>query len=294
MKKSLYLGFVTLAVAMSLVLTGCPEKEPDPEPAGPSAKVSNVTIAGKIEPADTTPFAPVGKLTGDTEFTITLDGDTFIETDEENHLALKERANIKSWFAGVPGGLTVKVLEDVKAGATKVTGVFAGAPTVGFAKPFEITIPGDALTSGKNLTVTENTKATFAIAKATVNAAVEIPSTAGADASSFGTVGPATIVIKLVGTALAEAIDADGVDASTWFKAASTISSSIKFTAKKASKGATQISIDVSGSPTGTAGATDVLAADLAFTSITIPGDLLTTEEALKVNDFSKAIIKKP
>ena len=110
----------------------------------PSATVGSVTISGTVN-----------QEIADQDVVITLANDTFKEIAKDAVLA--------SWITNLPTGLTAKAKEAVSAGATSVTIVVAGTPTVTKTEAIAITIPADQLNSGKALTVTTNAEAKFDI-----------------------------------------------------------------------------------------------------------------------------------
>jgi len=110
----------------------------------PSATVGSVTISGTVNQEITAQ-----------DVVITLANDTFKEIAKD--------ADLASWITNLPTGLTAKAKEAVSAGATSVTIVVAGTPTVTKTEAIAITIPADQLNSSKALTVTTNAEAKFAI-----------------------------------------------------------------------------------------------------------------------------------
>lgn len=128
--------------------------------AAPSATVSNVTVSGKV-----------GVYTSNNVLTITLLNDSFKEQ-------IGDVVDVGTWFTDKPSGdYTIRTKGVTSANATTITIDVALTPSEVSSAVMQITIPGDRLNSGKDLTVTTNSEAKFAIAPALINAVAPVITT---------------------------------------------------------------------------------------------------------------------
>ena len=113
----------------------------------PAATVNDVTVSGTMNQTLMNPVDVVIKLTSDT-----------IKDVAKNE-------DVKSWFTNLPEGLTAEIYNLGSDGKTVIVRI-NGTPTQAKSEAMAITIPGDKLTSGVALTVTENANAKFSISAA--------------------------------------------------------------------------------------------------------------------------------
>ena len=117
---------------------------PYTEPAVATAAIDPVTISGKR-----------GTAIKDTDIKITLTNETFKEIAAETE--------VKDWI-NLPAGLTAKIKDAVAENATTATITISGTATVACNNvKLQVKIPATSLKGGKELTVSENEKAVFAI-----------------------------------------------------------------------------------------------------------------------------------
>ena len=114
----------------------------------PQASVDNTIVSGTTNQM----------LLNPVDVVITLQSDTFqgVSTND----------NVESWFTNLPAGLTA-VIRNVGSDAKTVTVRINGTPTEVKNEAMAITIPGEKLTGGAALTVTENANAKFNISAPT-------------------------------------------------------------------------------------------------------------------------------
>ena len=129
------------------------------------AEVGDVTVSGTAT-YDTAGTAVTG------EVRITVYNDAFKE-------AILEEDTVTSWFTNLPNGLSVAPKAAADAGAQEITLSISGTPTEPSSVELAITIPGEALESGKALTVRSNPEAKFAIGLPAATATVGDVSLAG-------------------------------------------------------------------------------------------------------------------
>ena len=113
----------------------------------PQATVGNITVSGTMNQA----------LMNPVDVVISLTSDTIQNVAKNDH--------VESWFTNLPTGLTAEI-DNVGSDAKTVTVRINGTPTEVKNEAMAITIPGEKLTSGAALTVTENANAKFNISAA--------------------------------------------------------------------------------------------------------------------------------
>ncbi len=117
---------------------------PYTEPAVATAAIGDVTISGKR-----------GTAIKDTDIKITLKNEAFKE--------ITAGTEVTNWI-NLPAGLTAKIKDAVAENETTATITISGTATVAYNNvKLKVTIPATSLKGEKELTVSENEKAVFAI-----------------------------------------------------------------------------------------------------------------------------------
>jgi hypothetical protein len=183
--------------------------------------------------------------------------------------------DLNGWIANLPAGLSVKAKADVGEGSQSITLVLSGTPTEASSEALSITIPAEALQSGKALTVRDNPEAKFAIGLPAATAAVGDVSLAGEEGRIFS--GNVTITLtNETFTGIAA-----NADLSAWFTGLpGGLSAAVQ---SAVAAGAKTLTIAITGTPTAVSAA--------AKLSITIPATALSRGTALAVTDNPQATI---
>lgn len=113
------------------------------KPKDAVASIGNVTVKGRV-----------GEKLGGTDAVITLSNASFTST-------LKADTSVASWF-NLPKGLDAKVKADPGQGNV-LTVTFSGTPEAANTDKMKVTIPGSALSTGKELTAGANDQARWSI-----------------------------------------------------------------------------------------------------------------------------------
>ncbi|MDR1868195.1 MAG: hypothetical protein LBQ77_08055 [Treponema sp.] len=168
MKKSLYLGIVTLIVAMTVIVTGCSEDDPEPAPS------VTLTLSNPVWSADTSNKNNVNELlarlwSANASSTVQgfTQGQVFAYAESTKTLTIT-RANItdslKTWITTQWGGTSVPVEVVAKAGDTVYTlkDVTADANWSG-AQLVWIDLASTSFTSPVNLTFNDGVTVEYTV-----------------------------------------------------------------------------------------------------------------------------------
>jgi hypothetical protein len=114
-----------------------------------TAIIANVTVEGKLD-FEIVEKEPMITLEGGEEFGVNIPADT----------------DVSGWFTNLPWGLTALVAEEVELGTDEITITLKGTPLNISSTNIAVTIPGNVLSSGESIHVTDNPDAVYAITAA--------------------------------------------------------------------------------------------------------------------------------
>lgn len=218
------------------------------------AEVGDVTVSGTAT-YDTAGTGVSG------EVRITVYNNAFKEAilDEDGD-------KVTAWFQNLPEGLSVTPKAAAVAGSQEITLTMSGTPTEPSSAELVITIPGEDLESGKDLTARSNPEAKFAIAYPAATATVGDVSLAGETGKALS--GNVTITLQ---NARFTAIAGDA-SLTGWFNLPQGLSAVPSATV---TAGAKTITVNISGTVASAVGSTAL--------SINIPAEVLDRGAILPV-----------